>query len=186
MIKWMLGGCAAYTLMICFLIVDQRVDAPLTLTIQLPAMEPQPSRVWGFSPSEEGFNCLALNAYFEARNDTLEGKIAVSQVVMNRAESGRYPDTICGVVRHSYYPGLHMCQFSWYCDGKRDEPLLQHRIEADAWEESKLAARMVINGEFGEYSQATHYHSIHVDPEWANRLEFIGQVGLHRFYLDDR
>ena len=150
--------------------------------ISLPRVEPQPERVWGFHPSKEGINCLTLNAYFEARNDTLAGKIAVSQAVMARVENAQYPDTICGVVKHAYYPGRHMCQFSWYCDGLRDEPNLQHAMEERAWHDAQKAAIIVITGQFGEYLPATHYHSIHVSPDWAERLEFIGQIGLHRFY----
>ena len=43
--------------------------------------------------------CLAKNIYFEARNQSTAGQIAVSHVVMNRVKSSRYPNTICEVVR---------------------------------------------------------------------------------------
>jgi hypothetical protein len=37
--------------------------------------------------------------YFEARGEeAVRGQIAVAQVVLNRAFSGKYPDTVCGVV----------------------------------------------------------------------------------------
>ena len=42
--------------------------------------------------------CMAQNIYFEAGNQPLAGKIAVSQVVLNRVEHYAYPDTVCGVV----------------------------------------------------------------------------------------
>lgn len=185
--KWIIGGVIGYFLAIVILIAEKNVVAPPTqFDIPVPEVEDSVNRTWGINPSEKGFNCLALNAYFEARNDTLEGKIAVSMTVMNRVENARFPNTVCGVVKHSYFPGLHRCQFSWYCDGLRDKPNLHHREEAEAWEESQRAAMMVINGQFDTYLPSTHYHSIHVAPEWSNRLEFIGQIGLHRFYVDDR
>ena len=46
----------------------------------------------------EALVCLALNVYFEARNQPLTGQIAVTQVVMNRVESEYYPDDVCEVV----------------------------------------------------------------------------------------
>ena len=68
--------------------------------------------------------CLALNIYFEAQNQPVEGQIAVSQVVMNRVRDARFPDEVCKVVKqgaHSKKTGLPLrwrCHFSWYCDGK--------------------------------------------------------------------
>ncbi len=90
----------------------------------------------------EALFCLALNAYHEARNQDIRGMVAVSQVVINRVESDLFPDDVCEVVMQGptreswktrqyeyieeedrvYYPIRHRCQFSWYCDGKSDEP----------------------------------------------------------------
>jgi N-acetylmuramoyl-L-alanine amidase len=50
--------------------------------------------------------CLELNIHFEASGEPSKGKIAVGQVTMNRVKSGKFPDTVCGVVRQPY-------QFSW-------------------------------------------------------------------------
>jgi len=77
-------------------------------------------------------HCLAQNIYFEAGNQPLAGQIAVANVVLNRVEHDKFPDSICGVVyqtkewRTSWtgktIPKLGMCQFSWFCDGKSDKP----------------------------------------------------------------
>ena len=96
--------------------------------------------------SEEEIRCLAENIYWEARNQSKEGRLAVAQVTLNRVEDPRFPNTICGVVKQTkYYPSgridLHSCQFSWYCDGKSDEPL-EH--EMTAWNESHALATSVI------------------------------------------
>ena len=78
--------------------------------------------------------CLAKNMYYEARNQGLAGQLAVSLVVMNRVKDKRYPNTICEVVyqgpiskwwlkeKSKIVPIRNRCQFSWYCDGKSDDP----------------------------------------------------------------
>ena len=43
-------------------------------------------------------DCLASAVYFEARGEPIEGQLAVAEVVLNRAQSGRYPRTVCQVV----------------------------------------------------------------------------------------
>ena len=77
----------------------------------------------------EAITCLALNIYFESRNQPIEGQVAVSQVVLERVKSDKYPSTVCEVVfqgpTYSWsvnYPIRDRCQFSWYCDGLSDKP----------------------------------------------------------------
>ena len=74
-------------------------------------------------------HCLALNAYHEARSESVAGIIAVSQVVLNRVKSPMFPNSICEVV---FQGGTKRdrCQFSWHCDGKSDHPRNQ-RVSAD-------------------------------------------------------
>ena len=43
-------------------------------------------------------DCLARNIYHEAGYEPFEGKVAVAQVTINRAESGEFPSDICRVV----------------------------------------------------------------------------------------
>ena len=73
--------------------------------------------------SERDLECLALNAYFESRNQSVAGQIAVSQVVMNRVESPRFPNTICEVINQgptyvnwkgNEMPKRNQCHFSWW------------------------------------------------------------------------
>ncbi len=89
-------------------------------------------------------NCLAQNIYFEARDQTTKGQIAVALVTINRVESRRFPNSICKVIHQArrYSNGKikkHMCQFSWYCDGLSDTP--RDRI---AWKVSKTIARAML------------------------------------------
>ena len=81
--------------------------------------------------THEEVTCLAENMYYEARNQSFAGQLAVSNVVMNRVADDRYPDTICEVVKQGpvrpswkgtgeMIPVRNRCQFSWWCDGKSD------------------------------------------------------------------
>ena len=94
----------------------------------------------GQSFDKEELKCMAENIYFEARHEPMAGKVAVGQVVLNRIKDERFPATICEVVKQGphreswktkkdpslkpeerrYYPRKNRCQFSWYCDGKKD------------------------------------------------------------------
>ena len=69
--------------------------------------------------------CMALNVYYEARGSNLADRAAVADVVLNRVNDSRYPDTVCGVVKQGLQNAdgsmrRNKCQFSWYCDGKAD------------------------------------------------------------------
>lgn len=146
----------------------------------------------------EALFCLALNAYHEARNQDIRGMVAVSQVVMNRVESDLYPDEVCEVVMQGptreswktrqyediaeedrvYYPIRHRCQFSWYCDGKGDEP-----HDEMAWEQAQLVAGGVYYGKlYPMVKNALWYHADYVKPEWAESKRVVAKIGNHIFY----
>ena len=122
--------------------------------------------------------CLAEAVYFEARSEPESGQAAVAQVVLNRAVSGLYPTTICGVVyqnRHRYLA----CQFTFACEGK------SLRItEPDEWRTANRVARAVFDGTtyLDKVGAATHYHATYVRPYWASRLRKMDKIGQHVFY----
>ena len=137
--------------------------------------------------------CMALNIYHESRSENLAGKFAVADVVMNRVYDRRYPHTICSVIYQAemkpswkdpldMIPVRNRCQFSWFCDGKSDEP-----AESDAWNESLLVAHQSINeGRMAGITEgATHYHTTSIEPYWASSLNQIGTIGSHIFYRAD-
>jgi hypothetical protein len=78
--------------------------------------------------------CLAEAVYFEARGEAVRGQIAVAQVVLNRAFSGKYPDTVCGVVYQNKHRHL-ACQFTFACDNNKD--VIR---EPDMWERAQKIA----------------------------------------------
>jgi len=128
--------------------------------------------------------CLAQNIYYEARGSNYADQIAVADVVINRVEDTRYPNTVCDVVRQGerHADGnmvRNRCQFSWYCDGKSDWP-----TDSDAWVNAQLIAYKMINERMGRglTEGATHYHADYVSPKWANSLQLVGRIGVHIFY----
>jgi len=123
--------------------------------------------------------CLALNIYYEARGSNLADKAAVADVVLNRVKDTRYPNTVCDVVHDGYKKGRRDCQFSWYCDGKSDNPQ-----DDDRWAEAQMIAWGML--EWDKYrgitEGATHYHATYVSPRWAKSLHLVGRIGAHIFY----
>ena len=126
---------------------------------------------------ETALMCLALNIYFEARSEPIQGQIAVAEVTLNRVASPNYPDDICGVVLQGNSQG---CSFSWWCDGLSDFPREENSLRT-----SKAIAELMIRE--GDYisvigSEATHYHNDTVHPYWADEFNRIRRIGKHIFY----
>lgn len=142
--------------------------------------------LYASDPNEEVY-CMAKNIYFESGNQPLAGKVAVAQVVINRTQHYAYPEDICGVIYQARWytnwkgnqmPILHKCQFSWFCDGKSDEP-----EDSITWMKSLEIANSVIQGDYPDITGgATHYHSIMVEPYWADELNETVQITDHIFY----
>jgi len=140
---------------------------------------------------EAAVMCLAMNAYWEARNQDVAGMIAVSQVVMNRVESEFYPDDPCSVIHQGpekpswkdpnvYYPVRHKCQFSWYCDGKSDEI---PEGDEEIWQDARMVALGVYLGKVNDNTDGSlWYHADYVRPEWSEVKEVRAVIGDHIFY----
>ena len=145
--------------------------------------------------------CLAANSYFEARGEPFDGKIAVAQVVMNRVKSGKYPNTICGVItegpvreswktkkdpalpaeERKYYATRDRCQFSWYCDGKSDLPKNEK-----SWAEIMQIARLFLKKTPSDITEGSlWYHNTKVSPDWSNSLERVLIIEDHIFYKEN-
>ncbi|UWQ21092.1 cell wall hydrolase [Jannaschia sp. W003] len=123
------------------------------------------------------WRCLTEAIYFEARGEPIPGQYAVAEVILNRVDSRRYPDTICKVVNQGT-GRLHACQFSYTCDG-----LPEAIHERDAWERAGKIARLMVDGAPRALTaDATHYHADYVDPYWAKVYPRTAQVGIHIFY----
>ena len=135
---------------------------------------------------ETALMCMALNMYHEAKNQSMLGQLAVGQVVMNRVEDKRFPDNVCDVVTEAVTykgtdkPVLHRCQFSWYCDGQKDEP----DFDSKEWWDAKEYASIVLSGTImlDVTEGATHYHATYVRPAWAKTKTKTTRIDRHIFY----
>jgi hypothetical protein len=122
--------------------------------------------------------CLAEAVYFEARGEAVRGQMAVAQVVLNRAFSGKYPDTVCGVVYQNKHRHL-ACQFTFACDNNKD--VIR---EPDMWERAKKIAKAMLDGQLWlpEVDKSTHYHAYWVRPSWVSEMKKMYKTGVHTFY----
>lgn len=120
--------------------------------------------------------CLAEAIYFEARGEPLQGQAAVAEVILNRVDDRRYPDTLCGVTRQGQES--RVCQFSFACDG-RPERMTERRPRERA---QKLASVMMSGGARAITKGATHFHATYVRPGWSQRMTRTASIGRHVFY----
>jgi len=124
-------------------------------------------------------DCLTRNIYWEAASEPFEGKVAVAQVTMNRLASGRFGDSVCGVIyqKNVFYERV-ICQFSWVCESThKTRPVYQ-----PLWQESELVAKKVLleNFRLPGLKEALYYHADYVSPGWKKPK--IDKIGRHIFY----
>jgi len=123
------------------------------------------------------WKCLSEALYFEARGEDLWGQIAVAEVILNRVDSRRFPNSVCAVVR-SGTGRRNRCQFSYYCDGKAEaigEPRAYERIK-------KIAAMMIEGRARVLTGGAVFYHTDAVAPSWMHAMVQTTVIGDHIFY----
>jgi spore germination cell wall hydrolase CwlJ-like protein len=137
--------------------------------------------VMATAEGDEEWRCLAEAIYHEARGESLEGQIAVAEVILNRRDSGHYPDTVCGVVQQGTGEKW-MCQFSYFCDGLSDAIR-----DEEAWNRVGRVARVMLDGAPRELTGgAQFYHTKAVDPYWADEFYQTAEIGAHLFYVEEQ
>lgn len=111
--------------------------------------------------------CLALNIYFEARGEPIDGQLLVAETTINRAIER--DQSICEAVWDDD-------QFSWTSDGRSDTPR-----DAEAYALATQLAQQALGGDH-LHSGVDHYHEISINPPWAKNLQRLGRYGNHIFY----
>ena len=125
------------------------------------------------------WECLAEALYFEARGESVKGQFAVAEVILNRVDSARFPDTVCGVVNQGTGK-RYQCQFTYTCDGRAEaihEPRAYTRV-------GKVAKLMIDGMPRPLTNGATYYHTKAVNPRWSRRFTRTTTIGVHHFYRD--
>lgn len=147
---------------------ETTVEAPAVINASWLALQPR-------AHGDAQFECLAQTIYHEARGETLQGQVAVAEVVLNRLDDPRFPKTICGVVGQG---GRGGCAFSWTCDGRPDQA-----ADRAAWDQAAKIARAMIDGAPRRLTDgATFFHTIGVRPTWTRSYQRTAQIGAHTFY----
>jgi spore germination cell wall hydrolase CwlJ-like protein len=118
--------------------------------------------------------CLADNIYYEAGNQSTQGKLAVAAVTINRVKSPKFPKSVCSVV---YQRTKRVCQFSWVCEGKKSVRSAQQYSES-----KKVAEKVLLSGaNHGILGRnVLFYHADYVNPRW--NLRRVTKIGDHIFY----
>lgn len=120
--------------------------------------------------SDGEHECLATAIYFESKGEPLHGQLAVAEVVINRAQSGRFPASLCGVVKQ---PG----QFSFVRGGR-----LPSLPRASAhWKKAVAIARIAQQDlADSDAKDALFFHARRVSPGWKKKR--VATLGNHVFY----
>lgn len=124
----------------------------------------------GTEPGSRELECLAAGIYFEAKSEPLVGQLAVGQVIANRAESGRFPGSYCGVL-------FQRGQFSFIRGGSWPAVARSSRQWQNAVAVAKIVDQDLKDSEVGS---ALFFHARYVSPRW--RLKRVAAVGNHIFY----
>lgn len=121
--------------------------------------------------------CLTEALYFEARGENVKGQFGVAEVILNRVDSKRYPNTVCGVINQGTGK-KYQCQFTYTCDG-HPEVVREKR----AYEQVQKVADALLKGAPRNLTKgATHYHTKQVRPSWARVFPRTTTIGVHHFY----
>lgn len=149
---------------------------PVSVSAVLPA-PPFVLRARNSAEFERAVRCLSIAIYYEAALESIDGRRAVAQVVLNRVRDQNFPNTVCGVVFQGWERWTG-CQFSFTCDGS-----LSRTPIAALMRENEQIARQALTGHvMAAVGTATHYHADYVLPYWSPTLSKITQIGTHIFY----
>jgi hypothetical protein len=125
-------------------------------------------------PLNEEANCMAVAVYHEARGETLAGQLAVARVIMNRAVSGKYPTSWCGVVKQPW-------QFSFVNPRTGTMPGVDET--SAAWRKAQGITRLAMANVVPSVpNECLWYHADYVAPSWGRRLTRVDKIGAHIFY----
>ena len=138
--------------------------ALVPLTLHNAPLHPEPLRY-----TEQELECLALNVYHEARGEKLQGRLLVTQVVLNRSKTRKL--SFCETVYQKK-------QFSWTNSGVRKvEKEVLHRYYKEA-----VGLLYGFHSVPEEFQNVEYYHTTAVKPVWRHALTRVGVVGQHIFY----
>lgn len=141
-----------------------------TYIVAVALMEGDPLKV-----SLNEYKCMVEAIHFEAKGETIEGKVAVANVILNRVDSKRFPNSICEVIHQPK-------QFSYLNKG-RPKLTLNGRIEKESFSDSAKIALKAVNRHLEDISEGSNHYYAHnkVEPFWKNHAYSLLTIGNHTF-----
>ena len=150
---------------------DEPVEQPVLVTPRPTGdLAAKVAALRGSDPGSRELECLAVGIYYESKSEPLAGQLAVGQVIANRAKSGRFASTYCGVL-------FQRSQFSFVRVKSYPAPARAGR----QWHNAVAVAKIVDQKlHSSPVPNALFFHAKRVSPRW--RLSRVGSVGNHIFY----
>lgn len=138
-------------------------NKPVT-TASAPAQVSPASAV---STSARERECLIRAMYFESHRSSEDGLLAVGTVVMNRVDSPKYPDTICGVVgqKRQFAAGVLRRKMN-----PRDLPKVEQAADA-----------VLAGKRHGKVGRAMFFHQAGLRFSYKN-MHYVAVAGGNAFY----
>lgn len=156
--------------------MQAEMDSQAARTLGGPVSDIALEKVTVGERSEEWY-CLAEALYFESRGESRAGQRAVAEVILNRVDSSRYPNTICAVTQQGKHRH-NACQFSYNCDGRANtignKPVFETL--------GKLAWIMMEGKPRTLTQEALFFHATSVRPSWSKKFVKTAKIGAHIFY----
>lgn len=164
--------------------------------------------------SDRDVECMARNIFYEAGAESKEGKIAVAQVTLNRAQDPRFGRSVCEVVRARTtvvrtreVTRTETVRAGYF--GRPEQVTRKQMVSQpvtvcqfswmcssvktpkstnEAWMESQEIAKEIAAGghqqERAKYGTAMYFHAAGVRPVWAKTKAYVKRTGQHLFYAE--
>ncbi len=123
--------------------------------------------------------CYLEALWYEARGEGYEGMYKVAEVIQNRKESGKYPDTACAVIKQPK-------QFSYRNDLHYDKTLKisYNTNEQEIYDQAVEIANKASQGNLTRTMPETvmWYTTLKIKRSWMKAKEVYTKVGNHKFF----
>ena len=133
-------------------------------------------------------NCMQEALFFEAGDQPSAAKYMVGMVILERVNSDKYANSVCGVVHQAQWMGNvpYNCQFSYYCSPH--EVNWKNPVDVTMWKKCGQIAQVLLSKQFLatiKGKRLTNYHANYIHPYWSrsNQFKKFAVVGDQTFYM---
>lgn len=153
---------------------------PVTMPVELKAKLKKPATKPELCYASVQCRKLAEAVFFEGRSESVKGQYAIAYTIINRRDSGKYPDNVKGVVDQKR---RGICQFSYMCQISAKDRLAAIENDDQSWQTALDVAYNTYTKKATDPTRgADHYHTKQVKPVWRHQLQPALALGNHIFY----